>query len=161
MQRRHFLVTVATLALGTSVRAQRAFTAAELANYRLTTATFTRFAHATRLIGAVIRKDPRYTADPLITTDIAVAGDAAQMAGLLQQRLELDPALDAALFAADISAREYTTFTIALLAARLAHGFVESGALRRVPPGVATDNVSFVAARAKEVGELVKLLNAG
>ena len=63
-----------------------------------------------------------------------------------------------ALFAADISSREYATFAIALFAARLAHGFVESGAMRRVPQGVAADNVAFVAAHAGEIAIVARQL---
>lgn len=163
LQRRDFLSAVACLSwlhhapVRTAELAQE-FDAATLANYRLTALTFTRFAHATRLIGVVIRDDPRYRENPLITRDISVAGDAPQMASLLQRRLEADPALNAALFAADLGAREYAAFAIALFAARLAHGFVKSGAMRRVPAGVAADNVAFVASREKEINRLMQQL---
>lgn len=164
VQRRDFLIVVACLAclhrahVRTAELAQE-FDAAQLASYRLTEAAFKRFAHATRLIGGVIRNDPRYKENPLITRDISVAGDAPQMARLLQHRLEGDPALNAALFAADLGAREYAAFAIALFAARLAHGFVKSGAMRRVPAGVAADNVAFIASHEKEINQLIQQLN--
>jgi len=125
-------------------RTQPAFDAGDLAKYRLSLPVFTRFVHATRLLAARMREDPRYERDPLFSRDVSVAGDAAEMATALRNRLDSDPRLSAALFAADISAHEYATFALALVAARLAYGFVEAGVLRRVPAGVAADNVSFV-----------------
>lgn len=132
------------LAVPPQTRAQPAFDAVTLANYRLTLPVFTRFAHATRLLGAGMRRDPRFERDPLFTREVSVAGDAVEMATALRTRLDSEPGLAAALFAADISAHEYVTFALALVGARLAHGFLESGAMRRVPTGVAADNVAFV-----------------
>jgi hypothetical protein len=132
--------------------------AKELANYRLSADVFKRFAHATRLIAAAMRRDPRFERDPLITRDISVSGEAAEMANALHARLDSEPALAPALFAADMTTREYVTFAIALFGARLAHGFVKSGAMRRVPPGVAADNVAFVDAHDTEIAALLKQL---
>jgi hypothetical protein len=125
-------------------RTQPVFDARDLANYRLSLPVFTRFAHATRLLAARMREDSRYQRDPLFSKDVSVTGDAAAMATALRNRLDSDPAFSGALFAADISAHEYATFALALVAARLAHGFVEAGVLRRLPSGVATENVAFV-----------------
>jgi hypothetical protein len=91
-----------------------------------------------------MQRDPRYEHDPLFSKDVAVAGDAVEMATALRSRLDSDAALAGALFAAEISAHEYTTFALALLGARLAYGFVDAGVLRRVPSGVAAENIDFV-----------------
>jgi hypothetical protein len=123
---------------------QPLFDARQLANYRLTFPVFLRFAHATRLMAAQMQSDPRFTRDPLFNRDVSVSGDAVEMATALRTRLDNEPTLAAALFAADIGAHEYVTFALALFGARLAHGFLESGAMRLVPPGVAADNVAFV-----------------
>lgn len=128
----------------------------ELAEYRLTRPVFQRFQRATRLMLTATRADPRFAKAPLFTKEIAVSGDAPAMAAVLQQRLEREPALAGALFAADLDAREYTKFALALFAARLAHGFIESGVLRRVPPGPPADNVAFVEAHRTEVLALLK-----
>jgi hypothetical protein len=143
---RRFAVVVLGLYLGVSpaARSQPAFDAKQLANYRLTLPVFLRFAHATRLMAAQMRADSRFERDPLFSRDVSVSGDAVQMATEVRTRLANDATLAAALFAADISAHEYVTFALALFGARLAHGFLESGAMRMVPPGVAADNVSFV-----------------
>jgi hypothetical protein len=95
-------------------------------------------------MSAQMRAETRFDRDPLFNRDVTVSGDAVQMATAVHTRLSNDATLAAALFAADISAHEYVTFALALFGARLAHGFLESGAMRRVPSGVAADNVEFV-----------------
>ena len=47
---------------------------------------------------------------------------------------------------------------VAPFAARLARGFVTAGVLRRVPPGVAADNVAFVAAHDAEISGVLQAL---
>ncbi|MGH9175390.1 MAG: hypothetical protein ACRD1H_13585, partial [Vicinamibacterales bacterium] len=134
------------------------FTAKELADYRLSLPVFEQFDHASRLIAAATRDDPNLAENPLFTREVSVLGDAPVMAAELEARLRSAPALAAALRAADISARDYTKFALSLFAARLAHGFVKSGALRIVPPGVATDNVAFVEAHQVEIAAVLQLL---
>ena len=130
--------------LGAASAHAQPFDARQLASYRLTVPVFTRFAHATRLMSSQLRSEPRFEDNPLFSRDVSVAGEAVEMATALHARLDNDAGLAAALFAADISAREYATFALALFGARLAHGFLESGAMRRVPPGIAAENVAFV-----------------
>ncbi len=161
VSRRRFLtfgLACVCLSARTNVDAQ-AFEPRELSEYRLTEPVFKRFAHATRLLATAMRRDPRFTREPLITREISVEGDAVEMATALRARLDGDATLSTALFAADISSREYSAFAIALFAARLASGFVKSGAMRRVPAGVATDNVAFITTHEKEVAALMKQLS--
>jgi hypothetical protein len=153
--RREFLAGLAAIC---TPGAQRGFDAKELAGYRLTPAVFKRFAHATRLIAAIIEREERFEQEPLFTREISVAGDAPEMASALEKRLDSDAALSSALFAADISAHDYAAFAISLFAARLAQGFLKSGAMRRVPAGIAADNVAFVDAHAADVAALLKQL---
>ena len=134
--------------------AQRPFDQKELAGYRLTEPVYRRFAHAARLVIAASRKEPRLERTPLFTKQIAVSGDAVEMAALLHARLEEEPAFRSALFAAEIEAREFTTFALSLFAARLAHGFVQAGVIHVMPDGVAGGNVAFVAAHHAEIGAL-------
>jgi hypothetical protein len=143
---RLFTVAVLGFLCTTPLQAHRqaALDARQLASYQLTLPVFLRFAHATRLMAAEMKTDPRFARDPLFNREVAVAGEAVEMATALQNRLDNEPTLAAALFAADISTHEYATFALALFAARLAHGFLESGAMRKVPPGVPADNVAFV-----------------
>lgn len=142
---------------GTAVP-QAAGNAEALKAYRLTTPVFERFVHASRLIAAATRDDPEFARDPLFTHDIAVSGDAVEATIALAARLEQSPLLSGALFAADLDADEYARFALALIAARLAHGFIESGAMRRVPAGTPSDNVAFVDANLREVTAVLKLL---
>jgi hypothetical protein len=120
---------------------------------------FARFDRASRLIGAAIRADARFAREPLFTKEILLSDDVLAAATALEARLRNEPALAGAFFAADLTPHEYTKFVLALAAARLAHGFVKSGVLRRVPEGVHADNVNFVdahlagiAAAMKEIG---------
>ena len=80
------------------------------------------------------------------------------MAPALEARFTREPLLAAALADAGISARDYTTFALALVGARLAHGFVKSGAMRFVPPGIASDNVAFITANEADVAAVLMLL---
>jgi hypothetical protein len=133
-------------------------TVKELAAYRLTLATFDRFEHASRLIAEAAAADPRLTAQPLFPREVSVLDDVAVVAPALETRLAAEPAVAAALRSAKISARDYTTFALALFAARLAHGFVQSGAMRFVPPGVASDNVAFIKAHDARVAAVLRQL---
>jgi hypothetical protein len=138
------MATGVCLLLPTPAVTQPAFDTHQLASYRLTSPVFARFTQATGLLAARMHDDPRYEQEPLFSKDVSVAGDAAEMASALRSRLDTNPDLAGALFAADITAHEYATFALALVAARLAYGFVEAGVLRQVPAGVAADNVAFV-----------------
>jgi hypothetical protein len=130
---------------------QTEFDVKELAEYRLTASVFSRFEKASRLIADITRNDAAFADSPLFTRDVLVLGDAAVIAKELASRLHDHPRLAAALRKARMTAREYTKFAVALFAARLARGFVAAGVLRKVPPGVATDNVAFVTRHHDEI----------
>ena len=127
----------------------------DLAQYRLTTAVFMRFEVASRPIATATRADPAFARDPLFTREIMLSDDAAAAATALETRLQAHPALVAALRAAKLSARDYTKFALAMSAARLVHGFVKTGLIRRVPDGTATANVAFVEAHEAEITSLL------
>lgn len=141
--------------LTATVHAQQPFTVNDLAQYRLTTATFTPFTLASRSIAAVTRADPALEREPLFTREIMLSDDARAAATALETRLLAHPAIVRALDAAKLSARDYTKFALALFAARLAHGFVKSGVLRRVPAGAAAENVAFVDEHVEEITALL------
>lgn len=137
---------------------QPAYTVKEIAGYRLNAPTFERFVHASRLIVKATHDDPRLATDPLFTREVSVLDDVVVAAGTLDSRLQKEPALRAALHTSRITPREYTTFALALFAARLAHGFVKSGAMRYVPEGVTKENVAFIDAHEHEVSALLQTL---
>lgn len=154
-----WLTGILLLAVGTPAPArQPTFAARELADYRLTEPVFKKFVHATRLMLMATRNEQRFADAPLFSRDITVSGDAPEMATALQRRVDSDPLLAGAVFAADVSGREYATFAITLFAARLAYGFVKSGVLRAVPAGVPTHNVEFVAQHETAISSLFKEL---
>ena len=126
----------------------------ELTAYRLTTSVFERFRDASQQIAIVIARDAAFRAAPLFSQEIVQGGDVIEVSATLEGRLRDHPRLSQALSAAPISAREYTKFALTLVAARLALGFLESGVLKTVPAGAATENVAFVRGHRAEVDNL-------
>lgn len=141
------------------VAAQTALDVRELADYRLTADAFKRFAEASRRIADLTLTDASLAAAPLFTEEVTRSDDAAAAARVLVSRLERHAGLAAALESANITPREYAKFAIALVAARLAHGFLQSGVLKRVPDGAPASNVEFV--RQHESGVLAILALLG
>jgi hypothetical protein len=138
--------------------AQTPFGVTEIAEYRLTADVFAQFDRASRLIASVTQGDPRFKHAPLLSEEVLLSGDVLPMAIGLDARLRSEPALVEALRTANLTSHEYTKFTLALVAARLAHGFVKSGAIRAVPPGVHADNVAFVDAHEADVDAVLREL---
>jgi hypothetical protein len=152
------LAAIGVALLCASPAAQTEFGVTEIAEYRLDAGVFERFERASRLIIAATRADARFARDPLFTKDILLSGDVLPMAIALEARLRSEPALAGAFFAADLTPHEYTKFALALVAARLAHGFVTAGVIRSVPPGVHADNVAFVGAHLAAIEAVLKAL---
>jgi hypothetical protein len=136
----------------------RAFDARELAEYRLTVEVFERFVAASDRIAVVSREDQHLVDRPLFTRDVSVLGDAPVVAHELELRLSQHDGLAGALRTEGMTAREYTTFALTLFGARLAYGFMASGALRFVPKGVPTDNVHFVETHLAAVTKVLQVL---
>jgi hypothetical protein len=126
----------------------------ELAAYRLTTSVFERFRDGSQRIAIVVAGDASFRAAPLFSQEIVQGGDVVEESATLEGRLRDHPGLSHALSVARISARDYTKFALTLVAARLALGFLESGVLKTVPAGAATENVAFVRARRADVDDL-------
>lgn len=152
------LIGASLLALVGATAAQTPIDVKELADYRLTPAVFTRFVEASRRIAGLTRQDAALAAAPLFTTEVTRSGDAAAAANGLVSRLAQHDGLAAALRSAKTTPREFATFAITLAAARLAHGFLESGAMRRVPDGAPAANVEFVRQHESEVLAVLGLL---
>ena len=123
----------------------------DLADYRLTSEVFEHFVQASGRIAEITQHDSAFTYAPLFTKDVALDGDAVAMASGLIARLENHTGLAAALQAAKITPREYSKFALVLVAAHLAHNFLKTGALQRVPAGAPTTNVEFVKTHEAEV----------
>ena len=158
-QRLAFVVlALAVSILATVPSAQTQFGVTEIADYRLRADVFAQFDRASRLIAPVTRADPRFEREPLFTEEMLLSGDVLPMAIALEARLRNDLVLAVALRTANLTPQEYTKFTLALVAARLAHGFVKSGVIRAVPPGVHADNVAFVDAHQAEVEAVLREL---
>jgi hypothetical protein len=147
------LLTCGLLAYGSQAQ-QGNLDRRELATYRLTTSFFERFRDASQRIAIVIARDASFRAEPLFSQNIVQGGDVTEVSATLEGRLRDHSGLSHALSAATISARDYTKFALTLVAARLALGFLESGVLKTVPPGAATENVAFVRRHRAEVDDL-------
>jgi hypothetical protein len=137
---------------------QDTFNIKTLAEYRLTVPVFRQFIHASRLIITATQEDARLARDPLFPREVSVLDDAVAAASRVEAQLKFEPRYTSALRIAGISAREYTTFALSLFAARMAHGFLESGAIRGVAKGAAADNVAFVSEHARDVIEILQAL---
>jgi len=134
------------------------FGVTEIADYRLDADAFARFTRASHVIVAATHADARFDRAPLFTSEILLSDDVLAAATALETRLRNEPVLAAAFVAADLTPHEYTKFTLGLIAARLAYGFVKSGVLRRVPPGVHADNVMFVGDNLADIQAVLKEL---
>jgi hypothetical protein len=154
-----FLLAILILLCALTSAAQAPFQARELAEYRLTAPTFSRAIDAGRRLAPILDGEPRFTGAPLFTREVMLLGDAVEMATVLEGRLRSDRDLSTALDAAKITPREFTAFTLTLFGAHLARGFIQSGALRFVPPGVTADNVAFVNANAAAVAGFLDALH--
>jgi hypothetical protein len=144
-------MSAVALLMTSLLHAQAPIDVYELADYRLTTDVFERFVEASERIAGVTRDDASFEFAPLFTKDVALSDDAVAAAAGLMARIENHKALAAALDASKITPREYVKFALTLIAAHLAHGFVTSGVLPRVPAGAPTINVEFVSAHTADV----------
>ena len=151
-------IALAVMLFAAVPSAQTEFGVTEIADYRLDADVFARFNRASRLIAAATRADARFDSAPLLTKEILLSDDVLAAATALEERLRNEPALAGAFLAADLTPHEYTKFVLTLAAARLAHGFVKSGVIRRVPPGVHADNVMFVDAHLAEIAVVMKTI---
>ena len=154
------VVVMATAAalVSSAVAPQAPIDVEELAGYRLTPEVFERFVEASRRIADLTRRDASLASAPLFTNEVTRSGDAPAAAGELVSRLESHGGLAAALESTKMTPREYAKFAIALVAARFAHGFLQSGVLRRVPEGVPSSNVEFVRRHESDVLATLALL---
>lgn len=152
------LLLAATLLLPGQQTNRNTADRSELASYRLTTADFEHFRDASARIAIVVADDASFRAQPLFSEEITQSGDVTEASATLEARLRSHAGLSEALAAAKMSARDYTKCALTLVAARLALGFLDSGVLKSVPPGVAADNVAFLRAHRTAVDETLKEL---
>jgi hypothetical protein len=129
-----------------------------LADYRLTVATFERFQDASARIAHVVANDQTLRESPLFSQEVVQSGDVLEVAPRLTSRLAEHAGLARALASALITPDAYTRFALALLTARMAFGFIESGVLRAVPAGAPTENVAFVRTHLREIDTVLREL---
>jgi glycine/D-amino acid oxidase-like deaminating enzyme len=71
------------------------------------------------------------------------ADDPSTLSELAAQ-IEAEPRLAAAVAKSGMTPREFATAQLALFNAAIAHGFMKSGLIKELPPGVSKANVEFV-----------------
>jgi hypothetical protein len=183
------LALVVTLLLAANAAAQSRRTAqsdpdiAELAAYRLTTATLQKMIVATHALSQALQSDPKYKTfmaaqkelQTLQAKDEPTPADEQRMDALEQQLEEMSNGIDGgdaqtlaeierkitamphmpeSLAKAGLSPREYATFNLTVIQAGFVAGMKKAGQLRQVPPGVSMENVQFVIDHEKELAEL-------
>lgn len=146
---------------------------AELAAYRLTTATLQKASTAVQALTRALEADPKFRGlvaaqkelqalqekdNPTPADERRVAaleqqidqmsqemdpGDA-QSLGDMERKLTAMPHMSEALAAAALSPREYAKFTLTMIQAGFVAGMKKAGQLRQLPPGVSMENVQFM-----------------
>lgn len=123
------------------------------ADYTLTMDKVDRYFAALRAFAALAKADP--------AMEDATTMNASQEDGLrFAARLEGNPAVAAALDEAGISARDYALTNELLVAALMAQGMVESGALDAIPEGLNPHAVEFVKQHQAELTAKFQALQA-
>jgi hypothetical protein len=144
--------TVAPAAVATVAQASDANSDADAdANYDLTMANVDAWMAAQKYIAAAVDADA--SIDPAMNVS---EEDGAQYAA----RLEATPALRDAITKAGISTRDYALTGEALIAALMAVGALDTGALKEIPEGLNPQNVEFVRANQAALEAKMKALQS-
>ncbi len=156
---------------------------AEIAAYRLSTATLEKVAAAMQALRTALAADPKYKAFTAAQNELAALrqkddptpadirrmdtlerqmeemsaendpGDAQTLADMVQ-KIAAMPHMAEALSAAGLTPREYAKFNLTLLQAGFFAGMKKAGQLRQLPPGVSMENVQFVIDHEREIAAL-------
>jgi hypothetical protein len=157
---------------------------AELAAYRLNTATLQKVIVATQAFGQSLQNDPKYKGfmaaqkelKALQAKEEATPADEKRIEALEQQIEQMSDGMDRggdaqtladmerkitamphmpeALAKAGLAPREYAKFTLSLIQAGFLAGMKKAGQLKQAPPGVSMENVQFVIDHEKEIADL-------
>ena len=157
---------------------------AELAAYRLSTATLQKVILTTQAFGQALESDPKFKdfvasqkelkalqakqaptpadeqrmdalEDYLERMSSAMdSGGDAQTLADMERKITAMPHMPDALAKAGLAPREYAKFTLTLIQAGFIAGMKKAGQLRQMPPGVSMENVQFVIDHERELAEL-------
>jgi phage shock protein A len=157
---------------------------AELAAYRLTSATLQKVTIATQAFAQALRSDPQYkdyvaAQDELKAlqakenptpaeerrieaierrieqmSDAMSGGGDARTLADMERKITAMPHMAEALAKAGLSPREYAKFNLTVIQAGFLADMKMAGQLRQVPPGVSMENVQFVIDHEKEIAAL-------
>jgi hypothetical protein len=157
---------------------------AELAAYRLNTATLQKVIVATQAFAQALQNDPKYKGyvaaqnalkalqakeEPTPADETRIEkleaqleqmsdamdrGGDAQTLADMERKINAMPHMPEALAKAALSPREYAKFNLSLIQAGFLAGMKKAGQLKLAPPGVSMENVQFVIDHEKEIAEL-------
>jgi hypothetical protein len=179
-------LTAAAAGAGAQVRRPSATDAAdmaELAAYRLNTATLQKVTAVMQHFVAALETDPKYQPFVAAQKELAAldrkpsrtASDERRMDALAEQLEQMPPEMvpaDAAtltdmergiaamphmaeaLAKAGLTAREYAKFNLTMLQAGMLAGMKKAGQLRQLPPGASMENVQFMIDHEREIAAL-------
>ena len=181
------VVLSAIVGIGAQSRSEEETDRQELEQYRLTTDTLKKVELALLAAAKAMRNDPvvktwqdaKREAEALQKKDelteadarrleqlqaiiesqpFDVGGDAQTLSEMAAQLAKIPP-LASALKVAGLTPREYAKFTFTMSMAAMVHGFQKAGGGNQPPvPGVAAENVKFVAEHEAELDRLGKLI---
>lgn len=160
---------------------------AELAAYRLNTATLQKVTVALQNFQKALEADPKYKSymaaqkelealrakdEPTEADDRRIEaleqeiektsremdGGDAQTLGDMERAIARMPYMPDALAKSGLTPREYAKFSLAMLQAGMAAGMKKAGMMRELPPGVAMENVQFMIDHEKEIAALTAMM---
>lgn len=123
-----------------------------LAAYRLTDEAVGNFTQASRNLVAALRKDPSLERSLEGSDDSSIEETAAAY--------DAQPAVRKAIESADMTSKEYITFTYSLFQAGLAAWLVEEYGQQELPEGTPRENVDYYLAHKDELAALGEELRA-
>jgi hypothetical protein len=160
---------------------------AELAAYRLNTATLQKVVVAMQYFQKALENDPKYKSymaaqqelkalqkkdDPTEADERRIdeleqqlekastemdGGDAKTLADM-ERGIARMPYMPDALARAGLTPREYAKFTLSMLQAGMVAGMKKAGMMRELPPGVSIENVQFMIDHEKEIAALTTMV---
>jgi hypothetical protein len=162
---------------------------AELAAYRLNTATLQKVTVAMQAFQAALEDDPKYKRYMAAQHELEAleqkenrseaderriealeqelekeskdmdGGDAGTL-GDMERSIARMPYMPDALARAGLTPREYAKFSLAMLQAGMVAGMKKSGMMKEMPPGVSAENVQFMIDHEKEIAALTAMMQA-
>lgn len=129
--------------------------AAELRQYRLTMPKIRQMAAATLAFAKEVEGDPALAAKIKNDTDTE-----PKTLSDMSRRIDREPRLAAAIKAAGLTSREYSTIALSYFQTMYVYSLKKSGALKDLPSDILPDNVALIQANEAELTRITQELQA-